>query len=324
MALSNLQYNTILREYDETRDRNRRILEKRKATIYNELDGYKALDEAVATYSMEYGRKLISGDDSALSDLHYALNTLKDSKLKLLTSGGYPEDYLSPVYDCEDCQDTGYIDGRKCHCFKQRMITMLYEQSGIQDMIAENNFATLSEEFYQGQDLENFKAAVSSCHDFIDQFPSGSPNLFLYGTVGTGKSFLSGCVAKELLDQGYSVVYFSAIQLFDLLSNFAYSKKDKEALYNPYEDLYNCDLVIIDDLGTEIANNFVTSKLFQCLNERMLRGKSTIISSNLALEELKEFYSDRIFSRITSQFTFRKLTGPDVRLMLKRKLNNRK
>lgn len=324
MALSNLQYNTILREYDETRDRNRRILEKRKATIYNELDGYKALDEAVATYSMEYGRKLISGDDSALSDLHYALNTLKDSKLKLLTSGGYPEDYLSPVYDCEDCQDTGYINGRKCHCFKQRMITMLYEQSGIQDMIAENNFATLSEEFYQGQDLENFKAAVSSCHDFIDQFPSGSPNLFLYGTVGTGKSFLSGCVAKELLDQGYSVVYFSAIQLFDLLSNFAYSKKDKEALYNPYEDLYNCDLVIIDDLGTEIANNFVTSKLFQCLNERMLRGKSTIISSNLALEELKEFYSDRIFSRITSQFTFRKLTGPDVRLMLKRKLNNRK
>jgi len=324
MALSNLQYNTILREYDETRDRNRRILEKRRAAIYSELDGYKALDEAVASTSMEYGRKLMGGDSSALSDLHFALATLKDSKLQLLKAGGYPEDYLAPVYDCPDCQDTGYIDGRKCHCFKQRMITMLYEQSGIKDYIEENNFDTLSEEFYEGVDLENFRAAVSSRHEFINNFPEGAPNLFLYGTVGTGKSFLSGCVAKELMDKGYSVVYFSAIQLFDLLSNFAYSKKDKESLYNPYEDLYNCDLVIIDDLGTEIANNFVTSKLFQCLNERMLRGKSTIISSNLALEELKEFYSDRIFSRITAKFTFRKLTGPDVRLLIKRKLNTRK
>jgi len=324
MALSNLQYNTILRGYDEARDRNRRILEKRKATIYRELDGYKALDEAVATCSMQYGRKLISGDESALSDLHYALSELKDSKLKLLISGGYPEDYLNPIFDCPDCKDTGYIDGKKCHCFKRQMVSMLYQQSGIQEMINKNNFTTLSEEFYQGQDLENFRTAVTSCRDFIDHFDEGKSNLLLYGTVGTGKSFLSGCIAKELLDRGYSVIYFSAIQLFDILSNYAFGRKDAESLYNPYEDLYNCDLVIIDDLGTEVSNSFVSSKLFQCLNERLIRNKSTIISSNLALEELKEMYSDRIFSRVTSAYTFRKLTGPDVRLMLKRKLNNRK
>lgn len=324
MALSYLQYNTILKEYDETRDKNRRILEKRKATVYNELDGYKALDEAVATYSMEYGKKLINGDAGALNDLHFMLSNLKESKSSLLKAAGYPEDYLAPVYDCPDCHDTGYVDGRKCHCFRQRMISILYEQSGICDMVKSNNFNTLSEEFYQGEDLENFRSAVTACHDFVARFPEGAPNLFLYGTVGTGKSFLSGCVAKELMDKGYSVIYFSSIQLFDILSNFAYSKKDKDSIYNPYEDLYNADLVIIDDLGTEVANNFVTSKLFQCLNERMLRGKSTIISSNLTLEELKEMYSDRIFSRITSGFTFRKLTGPDVRRMLQRKLNNRK
>lgn len=323
MALNNLQYTAILHQYEMTRDRNRRIVEKRKAAVCNELDGYRALDDAVASYSMEYGRRVVGGDEAALGELHTALATLRDTKAKLLEAGGYPADYLNPIYDCEDCKDTGYIDGKKCHCFKQQMISILYEQSGIRNFIEENNFSTLSEEFYEGDDLKRFQDAEQSCREFVEKFPFGAGNLFLYGTVGTGKSFLSGCVAKEVMDKGYSVVYFSAVQLFELLSEYAFSKKEKESLYNPYEDLYNTDLVIIDDLGTEVTNNFVASKLFQCLNERILRGKSTIISSNLSLEELKSFYSDRVLSRIVANFTFRKLTGPDVRIM-KRKLENRK
>lgn len=323
MSLNNLQYNTILHNYEKKRDKNRHILEDRKSEIYHKVDGYQALDEAVSSYSVAYGKKLLNGNETALIDLHHTLAELSDSKQKLLASYGYPSDYLEPIYDCPDCQDTGYINGSKCHCFRRQMITLLYEQSGIQEMLSENNFSTLSEEFYEGEDLERFRAAVDSCHEFIRQFPEGCPNLFLYGTVGTGKSFLSGCIAKELLDKGHSVIYFSAVQLFDLLSEYSFDK-NKDSLYNPYEDLYNCDLVIIDDLGTEIANNFVTSKLFNCLNERQLRKKSTIISSNLSLEELKSLYSDRIFSRVTANYVFRKLTGPDVRMSKKRKLNNRK
>ena len=324
MSLNNLQYNTILHKYERTRDKNRHILDERKAEVYRTVDGYKELDEAVSSYSVACGKKLLNGDESALEDLHGILAELSDSKSKLLASYNYPADYLEPIYDCSDCRDTGYINGTKCHCFKRQMITLLYEQSGIQEMISENNFQTLSEEFYEGEDLQRFRTAVYACHDFIRVFPEGCPNLFLYGTVGTGKSFLSGCIAKELLDKGYSVIYFSAVQLFDLLSEYSFDHKNKDSLYNPYEDLYNCDLVIIDDLGTEIANNFVTSKLFNCLNERQIRKKSTIISSNLSLEELKTLYSDRIFSRVTSNYVFRKLTGPDVRMSKKRKLNNRK
>lgn len=323
MSLNNLQYNTILHNYEKTRDKNRHLLEDRKDEIYHKVDGYQALDEAVSSYSVAYGKKLLNGDESALDDLHHTLAELSDSKQKLLESYGYPSNYLEPVFDCPDCQDTGYVNGSKCHCFRKQMITLLYEQSGIQEMLSENNFSTLSEEFYSGEDLERFRAAVESCHEFIRQFPEGCPNLFLYGTVGTGKSFLSGCIAKELLDKGHSVIYFSAVQLFELLAEYSFDK-NKDSLYNPYEDLYNCDLVIIDDLGTEIANNFVTSKLFNCLNERQLRKKSTIISSNLSLEELKSLYSDRIFSRVTANYVFRKLTGPDVRMCKKRKLNNRK
>jgi len=324
VSLNNLQYNTILHNYEKTRDKNRHILNARKEEIYQKVDGYRQLDEAVSSYSVSCGKKLLNGEDSALDDLRKILADLSDSKAKLLASYGYPADYLEPIYDCQDCQDSGYVNGSKCHCFRRQMITLLYEQSGIQEMLMENNFSTLSEEFYEGEDLERFRAAVHSCHEFIRQFPAGCPNLFLYGTVGTGKSFLSGCIAKVLLDKGYSVIYFSAVQLFDLLSEYSFDYKNKDSLYNPYEDLYNCDLVIIDDLGTEIANNFVTSKLFNCLNERQLRKKSTIISSNLPLEELKTLYSDRIFSRVTANYEFRKLTGPDIRMSKKRKLNNRK
>ncbi len=319
MSLSNLQYNSILHSYEKAKDRNRHILEERRAEIYRRISGYQELDNKVSTLSVEHGKRLLNGDESALAELKKNLSEISATKLRLLTNAGYPSDYLEPIYDCPDCQDTGYSGNTKCHCFRRQITSLLYEQSGIQESLKENNFSTLSYDFYSGEDLERFKGAVDSCKDFIRQFPKGGQNLFLYGSVGTGKSFLSGCIAKELLDQGYSVIYFSAVKLFDMISDYSFDHKNKESLYNPYEDLYNCDLVIIDDLGTELTNNFVTSQLFHCLNERQLRKKSTIISSNLTLEELKTLYSDRIFSRITANYVFRKITGPDIRMCLKRK-----
>ncbi len=193
----------------------------------------------------------------------------------------------------------------------------LYEQSNIQDMISRENFSTLSYSYYQGEDLERFTRAVKICKDFVQNFIQDYQNLFFYGTVGTGKSFLSGCVAEQLLSQRHSVIYFSAASLFDTLAKYAFQSKEKEALSGFYQDLYNCELLIIDDLGTEVTNAFVTSQLFSCLNERNLRKHSTIISTNLSLEELRDRYSDRIFSRITSNYTLCKLTGPDIRLSRK-------
>lgn len=149
---------------------------------------------------------------------------------------------------------------------------------------------------------------------FVQNFKQDYHNLFFYGTVGTGKSFLSGCIASELLQTGHSVIYFSASGLFDTLARYAFDSRAKEALSGFYEDLYNCDLLIIDDLGTEMTNTFVASQLFSCLNERHLRKNATIISTNLSLEELRDRYSDRVFSRITSHYDLCKLTGPDIRM----------
>lgn len=323
MPLSNLQYESVLREYEERQLNNRYLLDKRFQEVYDIVPGYRDLEDEVAAVSVSQGKKLLFGDEDALTELKDILKELSRKKAKLLSEAGFSEDYLFPVFVCSDCKDTGYIEGKKCHCLKQAITSLLYEQSNMRELLQKENFDTLSYEYYEGQDLSHFEKAVTTCKNFVKNFETGYHNLFFYGTVGTGKSFLSCCVAKEMIEKGHSVLYFSAIQLFETISRHSFDYKEKEELNSVYDDLYNTDLLIIDDLGTEMTNKFVSSQLFSCLNERHLRKKATIISTNLSLGELREVYSERIFSRITSNYEVCKLSGQDIR-MHKKRLHNRK
>lgn len=325
MALSNQQYESIMRRYEQTREDNRHRMEERRETVYNRIPGFRQLELSVGSTARAKAQCLLDGDDTALASMHSFLEDTRKAKETLLENAGFPADYLDPIYTCPECRDTGYIETpdfrrQKCKCLRQQEISLLYEQSNMQDMLSRENFSTLSYEYYMGEDLERFQGAVNICKDFVQNFEHDYHSLFFYGTVGTGKSFLSGCIANELLNSGHSVIYFSSAGLFDLLARYTFDPKEKEALYNLCEDLYNCELIIIDDLGTEMTNSFVASQLFSCLNERHLRQKATIISTNLSLEELRDRYSDRVFSRITSNYTLCKLTGPDIRMS--RKLSN--
>lgn len=314
MNLTNSQYDSIRREYDAIQLKNRRLLEKRMAEIRAKLPAYAEAADEVASLSVSYGKRILNGEENASRSYHEALVALSRKKEALLTQAGYPADYLEPVYDCPDCRDTGYQDSSRCHCFEQRIINDLYAQSNLQALLAAENFSTLSYDYYEGVDLQNFKKAVETSLSFIRSFDTDYQNLLFYGAVGTGKSFLSNCIAYELLNQGHSVIYFSATGLFDLLSRYSFDNDNKEMLYKTYDYLYNSDLVIVDDLGCELTNSFTNSHLFSFLNERSLARKPIIISTNLSLEELKTRYSERIFSRLTNHFTFRKLSGQDIRL----------
>lgn len=319
MALTNSQYESIMRGYERRRDANRSLLASRKKEIYNRIPGYEELTDSVSSFSVDAARRVLSGEDDALSRLHDTLADISHRQKEMLSAAGYPEDYLEPVYDCPDCQDTGYVEddgGRKekCHCFRQQEVSLLYDQSNIREVIARENFSTLSYDHYQGEDLLHFKAAVSTSLNFVQNFKEDYHNLFFYGTVGTGKSFLSGCIANELIKRGHSVIYFSALNLFECLAYYNFDSKEKAKLHSFLEDIYGCDLLVIDDLGTETTNAFINSQLFACLNERQIRRNATVISTNLNLEELQARYSDRIFSRLTSNFTFCKLTGADIRI----------
>lgn len=313
MTLTNSQYDTIQREYNAIQAKNRRIMDERREEVFSCCPAYEKAADAVSTLSLEYGKKLLSGDEDASASYKNELAALSEKKRHLLTAAGFPSDYLDPIFDCPDCQDTGYVNSRRCRCFNQRIINLLYEQSNLQKLLEEENFSILSYDYYKGDDLANFKKAVESSLQFVKNYPDEYKNLLFFGTVGTGKTFLSKCIAREMLNRGHSVIYFSATALFNLLAQYSFETNNKEMLYKTYEDLYNCDLVIIDDLGTELSNTFTNSQFFTFINERHLRQKPIIISTNLNLEELKTRYSERIFSRLTSNFIFRKFSGPDIR-----------
>jgi len=316
MALTNSQYDSIIRIYDYERMNNKRILDERREYVYSHVNGFKELDEAIIDASVESARKRIAGNADPCDDLHEKIDSYKKQKAELLRNAGISEDYLDPIYTCPDCKDTGYIDGSKCHCFIKRETDILYDRSNIRDFIKNNNFSLLTYEYHSGESLEQLKNAVSRLKDLIDNFENDKKSFLLYGTVGTGKSFLSGCVAKELIEKGYNCIYYSSVSLFETIAKGTFHPEngDRADLYNLYDYLYNCDLLIVDDLGTENINSFVASKLFALLNERIIRQKSTIISTNLSLEQIRDIYSDRIFSRIVNSFEIIKLTGDDIRI----------
>ena len=317
MSLTNSQYDAIMRSYEEKQRAVRRRLEQNTETVYRQIPAYEELDRQVAAISIEQGRKLLGGNENALPELRARLKELSMKKSSLLREYGFPEDFLSPVYECDKCRDTGYIANRKCSCFRAAEINLIYEQSHIKSLLMTENFGALSYDYYAGEDLEKFTKAVQICQNFVKSFHKDYRNLFFYGTVGTGKSFLSCCIAKELIDQGRLVIYFSASQLFEVLSKSTFDRDSAEAASGISDEICGCDLLIIDDLGTELTNAFVSSQLFSCLNSRHLRKKATIITTNLSLGELRDRYSDRIFSRITSNYDICKLTGQDIRMQKK-------
>ncbi|MCM1106060.1 MAG: ATP-binding protein [Blautia sp.] len=321
MALTNAQYDEIMRDYNERQLANRRVADSRRQSAYEKYPRLREIDDAVARCSVENAKLLLAGDAGALSALRDTLAALRAERQNLLAAGGYPADYLEPVYTCPDCKDTGYIDGQKCHCFQQAIINTIYVQSNIPAILEKENFASFSYEYYSDTDinpttklssLATAKNAVEACHDFIDHFEEKPRNLLFYGDTGVGKTFLSNCVAREILDRGRSVIYFTSFQLFDILSKGVF-EKDADAIA-AHQNIFDCELLVIDDLGTELSNNFTVSQLFLCVNERILRGRSTIISTNLGLGQLTERYSERTFSRIMDNYVLIKLFTTDIRL----------
>ena len=328
MALSNSQYDFILRTYEKRQLQTRDEQDKRYETVCNKIPEYRKIQGEISDLSVRQARKLLEGDQNALQTLKTQMQELSKKAKDLLIANGFSLDYLEPVYICKDCKDTGYIGNQKCHCFQKAIIDLLYTQSNLKELLQKENFKQFSFDYYSANhtdpktgtsSLANIQRAHSVAQNFVNTFGKEFHNLFLYGDTGVGKTFLSNCIAKELIDKSFSVIYFSAFELFDTLAK---SKFDKDADADEMnEHIFNCDLLIIDDLGTELANSFTVSQLFLCLNERLLREKSTIISTNLTLDSLVDIYSERTFSRITSNYTMLKLTGDDIRI--KKKLMNR-
>lgn len=310
-----------MREYSRRQAENRRTLEEHRKEAYQKIPRLSEIDQEVATLSARKARALLGGRDSGLEDLRADISLLSQERIALLLTNGYPQDYLELSYTCPLCQDTGYVGSKKCSCFKKAEIELLYTQSNLKEILEKENFDHFSFAFYSDtikneatglSALDTARKAYEISQSFVRDFDTRFENLFFYGNTGVGKTFLSHCIAHELLESAHCVLYFSAFDLFDLLAQSTFSRKGEAS--DSEDFIFNCDLLIIDDLGTELTNSFVSSQLFLCINERIMRQKSTIISTNLKLENFSEIYSERTFSRIASNYHMVKLIGKDIRI----------
>ena len=332
MTYTKLSIEEILHDYERIRLNNSRMETDRKNEIYNKIPRIQEIDrESSLSYIKAARMKLNNESSESVSAIQKNNRMLSEEKKKLLTDNGYPEDYLMPIYNCPLCEDTGFINQQKCKCFTDKIIDGLYNQSNLQKIFEKENFKTFSLDYYSKEKLpdrefspyDNVKSILDRVHTIINNFGENneSSNILIYGETGLGKTFLTNCIAKELMDSEHSVFYLSANELFeDILAGYIMNRN------NSYEDLFNfifkCELLIIDDLGTELTNNFVLSELFEIINKREIAGNSTLISTNLSVKHLRDRYSERIMSRIVDNYTVFNIYGDNIRYQKRKQAIN--
>ena len=323
MALSNSQYNAIMREYEHLQAESRSELRARKEKIYAAVPKLRALELQAGNSAMERFRTALkTGNRAAVEGFSGELRDLEAERRRLLAEAGYPADALEPRFRCPDCRDTGMADGQRCHCFKARAAELLYSQSGLRRILEHENFDRFSLELYDDQrvitkvgmtERAYMEKQLERCRRYAAGFREKRGNLLFRGNTGVGKSFLSHCIAKELIDQGFAVLYLSAAELFECMASVSMDREEDLSQKDLYDLIFSADLLIIDDLGTEMMNSLTISQFFNLLNARNVPEKGTIISTNLSLSMLRDTYTERITSRILSGYSIIELYGDDLR-----------
>ncbi|MBR1866118.1 MAG: ATP-binding protein [Lachnospiraceae bacterium] len=327
MALSDTQYDEIMHMYDQHQMENHITEQRRKEEVYSLIPRIEQIDRQIASSSIDAVRsRLKSGSDTTTS-IKEQNRSLILEKEDLLRRHHYPIDYLKPLYTCALCRDTGRIGQAYCSCFRQAAISLLYRQSTLERILQTENFDHFDLSYYPDTtdgthpftSYENMKNILNKTKSFVETFDNKGGNLLFYGKTGLGKTYLSNCIAKALLDTGHTVLYQSAIHLFeDVCADVVMQKAQNPDSQSTYRYLYHCDLLIIDDLGTEFTNSFVSSELYDILNTRMREKRSTVISTNLNLQELTDRYSDRITTRIFAEYKVYNFFGDNIRLAKRR------
>jgi len=304
--ISSSDYNSIMREYGELQRRGRAERDARVEEVYSKLPRVRELDESRGSIAMQLVRQ---GGDPA-----QAFEKIRKEKEELLKAAGFPADYMELRYVCSDCKDTGYTEGQKCHCLKAREIKILYAQSHVDRILESENFATLDQAVYS--EPEHMAKVVRYCKEYAEDFAADEKrhkeNVVFTGNTGVGKTFLCNCIARELMDNNHSVIYLTSIELFDAMAR-AKIHSDP-AMKSLYDKMLECELLVIDDLGSELNNSLTNSNLFFIINHRLQKRLATIISTNLNMEQIRENYSERVSSRIKSSYDIIPLIGSDIRL----------
>ncbi|MBE6840993.1 MAG: DNA replication protein DnaC [Ruminococcus sp.] len=238
----------------------------------------------------------------------------------LLLSNGYPEDYLEIQYNCPDCQDTGYCNGEYCSCFKKLYGNLSANEMNKNSQIKLSSFDTFSLSYYTGSDYDVMKRIFEFTKEYARNFRSTGGSILMFGRTGLGKTHLSLSIANVVLSKGYSVIYDSAINILRKIEREHFGRDNSN---DTLSLILDCDLLILDDLGTEYETPFYSSVIYNIINTRLGGNKPTIISTNLDYEGIERRYDERVVSRLCAVYTCLEFKGEDIRLQKqKRKVNN--
>ncbi len=331
-------HNIIAREYERRQKLAADIVEQRKQQIYAKIPELREIESRINILGIKYNRLILSanGDKTIiLNELNQKIAELSAVRNELLAKNNISSDCLRPPYQCEKCKDTGYITdtagSQRCSCYRQQIISHLFAQSNI-NINGRECFENFNEMLYPEEvneakygigisPRENIINIKKSCIEFIKNIDNeNQKNLFFNGRTGVGKTFLSFCIARELINQGRTVLYLTAPALFDIITEHKMRTfKEDEYTDDKYQSIFSVELLIIDDLGTEPLSDARYAELLNILNSRQsqcsVRTCKTIISTNIGPKKLYELYTERIASRIVGYFDRLVLAGKDIRLL---------
>ncbi len=285
----------------------------KKAELAEKIPELREIDEALAATAARIFGAALSGKaglDERIAAIKKETGELRAARAALLKAYGYPADYTDPHYDCEKCKDLGFVDTKMCDCLRRALIYKGYETSGLGALIGKQTFENFSLEYCKGDAKQKqcMQQNFEIVRAYAEGFTASSGSLLFMGGTGLGKTHLSSAIAKTVIDRGYDVLYTSAV---NMLSEFEKAKFRGER--DDTDRYFLAELLIIDDLGTEMASSFTESCLYNVIDTRICKGAPTVISTNLGAKELSARYGERIFSRLLGVYQPLLFLGNDVR-----------
>ena len=289
---------------------------QRLIEVYKKLPELKELD---AHYPL-IGQGIINAFSNpktaakTIEELHKESDALNEARAQYLESIGLPSDYTAPRYFCKKCKDTGYLEYRMCDCMKKELVKMSYKSSGLGSLLETQSFDNFSLDFYTGEDRLTMEMNVEIAKNFVEGFGKDTPSLLLMGGTGLGKTHLSTAIASAVIEKGHDVLYETSQNIISDFSFERFGRGFGDQSENKTARYFDCDLLIIDDFGTEETNQFSVACFYNLINTRQNKNLPTIINTNILSDAIAKRYTERIASRLFGEFTVLSFTGKDIRM----------
>lgn len=311
--------NNVIEEYEKLRAENARKRDYLVYEVYEKFPEIKEIDVKIAETGSDTLKEILKNptNKGLKEEMHNKFEILKQRKKEILEKNNIPLDFDQIKYRCGICKDTGYVEGvGKCTCFNQRIIDHMYKQSGMGEMFKTQCFENFDMSLYsknpvkdmKNSPYENMVNIKSYCEKYVSDFDNTEKSLCFYGGTGLGKTFMSCCMAKALIERDKTVIYMRAEKMFRLFDDEKFGRKTSQT-----DSIFDCDLLVIDDLGTETESKFNSAYLLELINERVMNNKKIIISTNLNFSGLEKKYTKRLTSRMTESFILMYFYGDDIR-----------